>query len=196
MTRSFGKEKPMDNGASSYRRFLAGDDSALASLIDEYRMPLQMFLYSFCGNHDTAEEAAVETFVKLATKKPKYNDSAAFKTWLFRIGRNTAADFVRKAGRHAPVSLEETADTLTDDITPEDIYIKEERNRQLFSSMKKLNERYYTVLWLRYFENLPVKDIAMIIHKSEGNTKVLLGRAREALKIQLGKDGFDYEEQS
>ena len=59
--------------------------------------------------------------------------------------------------------------------------------------MKKLKEAYYTVLWLPYFENLPVRDIAQILHKSEGNTKVLLSRAREALKVQLGKDGFDDE---
>ena len=41
---------------------------------------------------------------------------------------------------------------------------------------------------------MQVKEIASVIKKSEGNTKVLLSRAREALKNQLGKDGFDYED--
>ena len=61
--------------------------------------------------------------------------------------------------------------------------------------MKKLKSEYYTVLWLRYFENQKVTDIAKIMHKSEANTKVLLSRARESLKAQLRKDGFDYEDE-
>ena len=185
----------MDNGASSYRRFLEGDDRGLADLIEEYRMPLQMFLYSFTGNHETAEDAAIETFVKLATKKPKFNGKASFKTWLFGIGRNTAVDILRKTKRHDVVSLENAENTAVDtEHLPQELYIKEERNRQLLASMKKLKSEYYSVLWLRYFENLQVKEIAAVMRKSGGNTKVLLGRAREALKTQLGKDGFDYED--
>ena len=68
----------MDNGASSYRRFLLGDDTGLADLIEEYRMPLQMFILSYVQEEETAEEAAIETFVKLATKKPRYNGKASF----------------------------------------------------------------------------------------------------------------------
>ena len=184
----------MDNGASSYRRFLEGDDWGLADLIEEYRLPLQMFLYSYTGNYETAEDAAIETFVKLATKKPKYNGKASFKTWLFRIGRNTAADFMRKAKRHETANIDDIDNPAIDkEHSPEELYIREERNRQLLASMKKLKSEYYEVLWLKYFENLQVKEIAVIMRKNEGNTKVLLGRAREALKVQLGKDGFDYE---
>ncbi|MBR5618310.1 MAG: RNA polymerase sigma factor [Clostridia bacterium] len=183
----------MDNGASSYRRFLEGDDTGLKELIEDYRMPLQMFILSFVKDEDTAEEAAVETFVKLATKKPRYSGKASFKTWLFCIGRNTAADCIRKQKRHNTVSIDEIGTQASDKPSPEELYITDERNRRLASSMKKLKEAYYTVLWLRYFENLPVRDIAQILHKSEGNTKVLLSRAREALKVQLGKDGFDDE---
>ncbi len=191
---SFGKEKPMDNGASSYRRFLTGDDSVLEALIEEYRLPLQMFLYSFTGAFDLAEEAAIETFVKLAVKKPKYNGKASFKTWLYRIGRNTAADYIRKNRRNETLSLEESGVNITDAISPEDIYLKEEKNRQLALSMRKLKPEYYTVLWLKYFDGLQISEIAEIIRKSDGNTKVILSRAREALRIQLGKDGFDYED--
>ena len=113
----------MDNGASSYRRFLEGDDRGLADLIEEYRMPLQMFLYSFTENHETAEDAAIETFVKLATKKPKYNGKASFRTWIFRIGRNTAADIIRKAKRHETVNLEGSENPAVDkEQSPEELF--------------------------------------------------------------------------
>ena len=185
----------MDNGASSYRRFLKGDDAGLRELIEEYRMPLQMFILSFAGDETIAEEAAIETFVKLATKKPRYNGKASFKTWLFCIGRNTATDYLRRQKKHNTVSMEEVVDITSDKPSPEEQYIADERNRHVVSSMKKLKSEYYTVLWLRYFENQKVTDIAKIMHKSEGGTKVLLRRAREALKTQLGKDGFENEDE-
>ena len=185
----------MDNGASSYRRFLQGDDAGLNELIEEYRMPLQMFILSVVRQEDVAEEAAIETFVKLATKKPRFNGKASFKTWLFRIGRNTALDYVRKQNKHNTVSMDEIREAASDKPTPEEQYITDERNRRVVSSMKQLKGTYYTVLWLRYYENQKVADIAKIMHKSEGNTKVLLSRAREALKSQLRKDGFEYEDE-
>ncbi len=184
----------MDNGASSYRRFLEGDSTGLRDLIEEYRMPLQMFILSFVKSNETAEEAAIETFVKLACKKPRFTGKASFRTWLFRIGRNTAVDLVRKEQKNNTVSIEDINEPVSAQPSPDDIYITEERNRQLVSSMKNLKSEYYTVLWLRYFEDMQVKEIALIIKKSEGSTRVLLSRAREALKNQLGKDGFDYED--
>ena len=185
----------MDNGASSYRRFLLGDDAGLRELIEAYRMPLQMFILSFAGQEDVAEEAAIETFVKLATKKPRYNGKASFKTWLFCIGRNTATDYLRRQKKRDTVSMEEIGEEASDKPSPEEQYITDEQNRQLISSIKKLKGEYATALWLRYFENMKVAEIAKIMHKSEGNTKVLLSRAREALRSQLGKDGFEYEDE-
>lgn len=185
----------MDNGASSYRRFLEGDDAGLKELIEAYRMPLQMFILSFAGEEEIAEEAAIETFVKLATKKPRYNGKASFKTWLFCIGRNTATDYIRKQKKHDTVSMDEAASQASDKPSLEELYVTEERNRHVAAAMKKLKGEYYMALWLRYFENQKVAQIAKILHKSEGSTKVLLSRAREALKAQLGKDGFDYEDE-
>lgn len=179
----------MNNGASSYLRFLDGDDLGLKEIIEEFRVPLQMFLFSVTGNETLSEEAAIETFVKLAVKKPAYKNKASFKTWLFTIGRNVAVDLLRKKGRD--VSLDEAAEISAPGI--EEAYIREEENRALHSSMKKLKAEYYSVLWLRYFEGLTVKEISQIIKKSEGSTKTTLSRARNSLKEQLEKDGYEYE---
>lgn len=181
----------MDNGAGSYRRFLDGDDEGLRSLIEEYRLPLQIFLISVTKNETLAEDAAVETFTKLAIKKPAYNGRASFKTWLFRIGRNAALDILRRS-KNQPAALDDSGGFLCQP-SAEDIYLKEERDRALAVSMSKLSGDYYSVLWLKYFEELQVKEIATVLRRSEGAVKVLLTRARQALRTQLEKDGFDYE---
>ena len=61
----------MDNGSSSYNRYLAGDDSAMSDLVHEYRDGLVVFLNSFTNDIFEAEELMVETFFKLAYKKTK-----------------------------------------------------------------------------------------------------------------------------
>ena len=78
----------MDNGACSYRRYLAGDDNGLADIIREYRDGLIFFLNGFVNDPDTAEDLAEDVFFRLAVKKPRFREKSSFKTWLYAIGRN------------------------------------------------------------------------------------------------------------
>ena len=62
----------MDNGASSYRRFLAGDKDGLAEVVRIYRDGLTLYLNSLVCNIVIAEELMEDTFVRLYVKKPKF----------------------------------------------------------------------------------------------------------------------------
>ena len=91
------KEFNMDNGASSYRRFLDGDKNALIDIIENYRRGLVLFINSITGDFCLAEEIAEETFLKLYVDRPKFSGKSSFRSWLYSIGRNTAIDHIRKA---------------------------------------------------------------------------------------------------
>ena len=75
----------MDNGASSYRRFLNGDDEGLTSIIKDYKDGLILYLNGYVNNIYVAEEIMEETFFKLAVKKPKFNERSSFKSWLYTL---------------------------------------------------------------------------------------------------------------
>ena len=85
----------MDNGASSYRRFLDGDDDGFTQIVVDYYDGLALWLSSYVRDLDVAEELAQETFAKLVTKKPRFNGRSSFKSWLYSIGRNAALDHLR-----------------------------------------------------------------------------------------------------
>lgn len=85
----------MDNGASSYRRFLNGDDEGLTEIVRDYKDGLMLYLNGFVNNISTAEELMEETFFKIITKKPRFREKYSFKTWLYTIGRNVAIDYLR-----------------------------------------------------------------------------------------------------
>ena len=181
----------MDNGESSYRRFLAGDDDGMTALIRDYKDGLQLYLNSFTHNLHLAEDCVQDTFVKLAIKKPKFQGRSTFKTWLYAIGRNVAIDALRRARQHIP--LDECAE-LADRTDIEQNYLKEEQKIQLHRAIRELKSDYQQVLYLTYFENFSNDETAQIMHKTRRQIQNLLHNARKSLKSELEKEGFRYEE--
>ena len=185
----------MDNGASSYRRFRdGGDETGLAEIIRQYRNGLIFYLYSFVTDLHIAEELAEDVFVLLGTKKPRDNGKSSVKTWLYTIGRNRALNYIKKQKRHPAISTEDCPEMADDRFLPETMHIQEERKQHLHKAMQKLKAEYRQILWLIYFENLSLKDAAVILKKSVHNTETLVYRARKSLKLQLEMEGFVYEE--
>ena len=184
----------MDNGASSYRRFRSnGDESGLVEIIRDYKDGLILYLTSIVGNIQAAEELAEDTFVLLGTKKPRDKGGSSFKTWLYTIGRNVAIDYLRKCKRQSFVSLDDSAELISEEVGIERAYLRKEQQVLVHRAMRKLSPEYQQVLWLVYFEELSNKDAAKVMGKSLRSAESLLYRARKSLKAQLEKEGFDYE---
>jgi RNA polymerase sigma-70 factor (ECF subfamily) len=179
----------MDNGASSYSRFLQGDESALTEIVSQYRPGLQNYIYSVVGNYAVAEDLTEDTFVKLLLKKPKNKGGATFKTWLYTIGRNLAIDYLRKNPTERYVPLDEIYDIAGDG----EKETSEDAQRAIRDAMENINSDYKNILVLFYFEDFTIEEISKIIRKSKKSTSVLLHRARKAMKKQLEKERFTYE---
>lgn len=184
----------MDNGASSYRRFLDGDESGIVEIVRDYKDGLIFYLNSFVGNIHIAEDLAEDTFVRLVTKKPKDNRKSAFKTWLYTIGRNLAINYIKRNRKYSEMSAEECRELVSDEESLEHSYIQEERKIIIHKAMCNLKSEYRQILWLIYFENFSNKEAAAVMNKSVHNIETLVYRARLSLKSELDKEGFVYEE--
>lgn len=136
----------MDIGASSYRRFLDGDDEAFVEIIKHYKDGLILYLDSFTHNLDTAEDLMEDTFVKIVTQKPHYRPSASFKTWLFTIARNIARDWLRKQSKRQTIPIDEVVSDLiaVDDL--EQQYLCTEEKIQLYSTKCYIIDLYQRIL--------------------------------------------------
>ena len=177
---------------NAYERYLEGDDSALMDIIRAYKDGLTMYLNSYVRDLNVADDLCCETFVRLAEKRPRFRSDSSFKTFLYGIGRKVALMYIRRNKRH---TIEPLGDDMkiADDSDPEEEYLIIERNRQIYAAIKQLKSEYAQVLWLSYFDDLSNKEIALVMKKSLSAVKVLLHRARLALKVELEKDGFEYE---
>lgn len=183
----------MNNGTVNYRRFLDGDNQAFAEIVKEYKDCLTLYINSYVSNIFAAEDLMEETFFKLLTKKPKFNEKSSFKTWLYAIARNIALDYL-KSHKNTTLSIEDYENHLIEELTVEQAYLIKEQKIELYNAIKNLSSEYRQVLFLVYFENLSNAQVASIMKKSNRQIENLLYRAKNALKKHLEKEGFVYEE--
>ena len=184
----------MDNGASSYRRFLNGDKEGIVEIIRDYKDDLTLYLNTYVRNISTAEELMEEVFVKLVTKKPRFSGKSSFKTWLYAIGRNTALDHLRRISKLSKTPVDDLYDLADAEENTEHSYIKQEDRQVLHKAMQKLKPQYRQVLYLIFFEELNNEQTAQVMRKTKRQIENLVYHAKQSLKTELNKEGFVYED--
>ena len=182
----------MDNGASSYRCFLEGDDLGMEELIRDYKDGLLLYLNTYFQSLSLAEDCVQETFIRLAIKKPKFRGNSSFKTWLYAIGRNKAISTLRKMKSRDEISLDDAED-ITAKTNLEWDYLKNEEKIQLHQAIEQLKPEYQQVLWLTYFEGFRNDETAKIMRKTKKQIENLLYNAKKALRTEMESEGFLYE---
>jgi RNA polymerase sigma-70 factor (ECF subfamily) len=181
----------MDHGASSYRRFLQGDDSGFEEIVRTYSDGLILYLYGYVSDFHLAEDLCEDTFFRLLVKKPRFDGRSSFKSWLYTIGKNLATDHLRRAKRYQTAEYE---GDYPDGDTPERKLLKEEQRVQLYRALQTLKTEYRCALYLLYFEGFDMEQTAKHLGKTKHQTETLVWRAKNALKGKLEEEGFVYEE--
>ena len=178
----------MDNGASSYRRFLSGDESAFDLIMEELFYPLVFFIDRYVQDVHTAEDIAMDVFSELIVHKHRYNFKVSLKTYLFMLGRSRALDCLRHRKVLTMVELSEA--NQADDSALEDLVLTDERKQAVNEAMSQLPEQLRTAVHLIYFEDLSYDEAAKVMKKNRKQVDNLLYRAKKELRIILGKDGI------
>ena len=152
-------------------------------LFKKYYNDALLYTLSLSKNRAVAEDIVSNAFYKALIKIDEERDGEYFKSWLFTVCRNEYFTFCRKKQRHTTVELDERVADDSESVL--DTIIRDEDYRALYRAIEMLGEMHRELITLFYFENMPIKEIASIVKKSETNVKVSLCRAREALKKLL-----------
>ena len=182
----------MDNGASSYRRFLDGDESAFDGIMQELFHNLVFFINRYVQDIHAAEDLAIDTLTDLLVHRHRYNFKVTLKTYLFMIGRSRALDYIKRKKVVEFVSL--TAAELLPDtgMTLEETLLSDQRKQAVNNAIAKLPSDMQAVVHLIYFEELSYEDAAKVLKKNRKQVDNLLYRAKKELRIILGKDGEQF----
>lgn len=167
---------------------IAGNHAAIEMLIRQYETGVFRLALSIVGDEADANEITQETFIAALKSLRSYQERKTFKAWLYTIALNLSRSHLRK--RKVIERLKTTIGGILrvetqNQVTPEDRVIQTEKETILWNELSKLDERYRTVVVLRYLHELPISEIAEIMGISEGTIHSRLHTARERLRDAL-----------
>ena len=171
-----------------------GDKSAFELLVVKYQRKLIRLLSRFIRDPTEVEDVAQEAFIKAYRALPSFRGDSAFYTWLYRIGINTAKNYLVAMGRRAPtVSEIESADSdgseesgqVPDYNTPENELMSRQIAETVNRAVEDLPEELRTAITLRELEGLSYEDIAAIMNCPIGTVRSRIFRARAAIAEKL-----------
>ena len=163
----------MDNGASSYRRFLDGDESAFDEIMKEYFDNLVFFIDRFVHDIHAAEDIAIDAFSDLVVNKHRYNFKVTLKTYLFMLGRSRALNYIKHCKVIDFVELSEADSTPAEQETLEEIVLADERKRVVNNALNSLPDDMRVVIHLVYFEDLTYDEAAKVMKKNRKQVDML-----------------------
>jgi len=175
-------------------RAQGGDQHAFDLLVSKYQRKLGRLLSRFIRDPAEVEDVSQEAFIKAYRALPSFRGDSAFYTWLYRIGINTAKNYLVSQGRRAPTSTEydaeeaegfEDASQLRDINTPESLLLSKQIGQTVNSAMEALPEELRTAIVLREIDGMSYEEIADIMNCPIGTVRSRIFRAREAVAAKL-----------
>jgi len=137
------------------------------------------------AGHDVALAEALtrQTFVEAIRRRSRFDSRSDAVTWLYAIGRRKLADHYRRSGRRPERDLS-VATPRTD--SHANLWSHLDHNARVQYALAQLSSEQRIVLILRYLDQLPVREIASTIGRSEKVSESLVSRAREAFRRAYG----------
>ncbi|HYC48390.1 MAG TPA: RNA polymerase sigma factor RpoE [Burkholderiales bacterium] len=171
-----------------------GDKQAFELLVSKYQRKLARLLSRFIRDATEVEDVTQEAFIKAYRALPSFRGDSAFYTWLYRIGINTAKNYLVAMGRRAPTTTDidseeaegfEDGEQLRDLNTPENQMMSRQVAETVNQTLEELPEELRTAITLREIEGLSYEDIANIMNCPIGTVRSRIFRAREAIAERL-----------
>jgi RNA polymerase sigma-70 factor (ECF subfamily) len=171
-----------------------GDKRAFELLVAKYQRKLGRLLSRFVRDAAEVEDVTQEAFIKAYRALPSFRGESAFYTWLYRIGINTAKNYLVALGRRAPTTTGfdneeaegfEDAEQLRDVSTPESELEGKEIAATVNHAMEALPADLRTAITLREIEGLSYEEIASVMNCPVGTVRSRIFRARDAIAAEL-----------
>jgi RNA polymerase sigma-70 factor, ECF subfamily len=171
-----------------------GDKRAFELLVEKYQRKLARLLSRLIRDPGEVEDVTQEAFIKAYRALPSFRGDSAFYTWLYRIGINTAKNYLVAMGRRAPTSTEmeaeeaeghESGELLRDINTPESLLLTKEIGNTVNAAIEALPEELRSAIQLRELEGMSYEEIAKLMDCPIGTVRSRIFRAREAIAERL-----------
>jgi len=161
-------------------------EEQIEKIMNWHGQEILQLVYSYVNNKALAEELTQDIFVKCYKAMHTYNGKSKLKTWLWRIAINHCKDFLKSwYNKNVFNTEEESLYNRTSKEIVEQTVIQKEEESQLIVALMNLPIKYREVIYLFYYEELRIKEIAIVTEVGVNTVKTRLRRAKELLKERL-----------
>lgn len=155
-------------------------DCNAEELFERYSDMIYRIALSYGNQVSLAEDVVQEVFLRFLKKKPHFKNSEHEKAWFIRVAINCCKSMVSSAWMKRSRPLEDAEHIA--------VTFQHEEEEELYGLMAKLPAIYRTVLYLRYYEEYPVKEIAKLLHITPNLVSARLSRAKKIMKNEVIKE--------
>ena len=171
---------------------LGGRLQSFDELMQRYERLVYRVALLYGHSRENALDICQNAFLKAYRHLSTFRTEASFKTWLLRITYNEGMDWVRGQRRRretGPLESEETGQV--EKAGQEARVLSREKRWLLIQRLNDLNPRYRLAVNLRYFKQMPLREIAAVLECSEGHVKSMLFRSVRKLRESLAGSGIE-----
>jgi RNA polymerase sigma-70 factor, ECF subfamily len=166
----------MTDEQAMWRAQTHDDHRAFAVLVDRWEDRIFRLCVRMVGNEHTAEDLTQDVFARVFHKRHDFNPAKRFSTWLWRIALNRCYDELRRVQRRGEMPLEDEPAELTGQTAvltfqapgPDQTAAQQEEAEIVRQALLRLPDIYRSVLVLRHYENLKLREIAEVLEIPEG----------------------------
>ncbi len=166
---------------------IAGETEALAVLVERYQQVLTGYLDRMVGGDwALAQDLVQETFLRVL-RQHTMRGERPFKPWLFTIATNLARDHFKASGTRLSTPLLSEYETWIIDETPgpEEYALHDEQQATLVEALNMLGVEYRATLWLRFYCDMSLREIATTLDIPVGTVKWRLSTGLQRLRCVL-----------
>lgn len=168
---------------------LLSDETIIDELMTDYGQDILQLVIQYVHNRSVAEDLTQEIFVKCYKALPTFHFNSSMKTWLWRIAINHTKDYLKSWYANSVEATEEDvfAQVKSGDCVEQQV-LQQLEDDELVRAVFALPIKYREIIYLCYYEEQSMKEMADILQLNESTVKTRLRKAKQLLRIRLERE--------
>ena len=155
------------------------DKEKFTTATDKYKNMVYRIALNYLRVPSDADDVVQDAFLKLYTYKKEFESEEHMRNWLIRVSANICKNALRSPWRKKRAEYDDLMSVT---------YFDTHEQSELYKQVMNLSEKYRVTLYLFYYEEMSVSDIAKVLKISQTSVTTRLSRARQLLKKEIEKE--------